>query len=609
MGYQFQRVYNSVGPYTNGLPDMSITNFTGWTGPAHTLISPTAEIEMNDRVSIVRGKHSIVTGVMVIRNRKDQNGRSLYDGSITFNPAGNSNTTNYAMADALLGNFLTYSEAGYDPMGKYRYTEPAAYIDDTWKVSRKLSIDLGLRYEYMMAMYSTADNLSEFVPALYNQAQAVKYDSTGSFIVPGSGNIYNGLVRVANGITPSGQYLVPNYNDPKVLAVPDGAPRGMYPSQGTWSPRVGFAYALNNDTVIRGGYGFYYDRIQGNPTFYTLNNPPYVGSSQYSNSNLNNITAGASQITPWATIQTIDPNLKIPYSQQFSLGIQRQLPMGIFADVTYVGTLSRHLLDEPDINQPSFAVISGVPSTTIANLIRPYIGYSTIQQFESRATTNYNSMQVHVTRRKGRVLVTGAYTFSKNLGDADSDTSNNRNYFNVRAYYGPVSYNVYHAFHGTFQWDMPKLMGRSQFLRAPIGGWQLTSIIHLQTGFAQSVTSSPAIVGSRLADYMGGNTQLANAGPNGWYDPAAFAVSPYTRWGTSGAGNVIGPGLQLYNLSLAKSFYYKERYTLRFRADFLNAFNCVNFQNPSTDRSSSSFGTISSAYPARNINLGLKLTF
>ena len=214
-----------------------------------------------------------------------------------------------------------------------------------------------------------------------------------------------------------------------------------------------------------------------------------------------------------------------------------------------------------------------------------------------------------MTRRKGRVLFTAAYTFSKNLGDASSDTSNNRNYFNVRAYYGVLDFSVAHAFAGTFQWDLPKLRNRSQFLSAPLGGWQLTSIIHLQTGFAQSVTSSPAIVGSRLADYVGGPALLDNPGPNGWYNPAAFAVSPYTRWGTSGAGNVVGPGMQIYNLSLTKFFYYKEKVNLRFRADFINAFNCVNFQNPSGDRSSSSFGTVSAAYPARNINLGVKLTF
>ncbi len=306
---------------------------------------------------------------MVIRNRKNQNGRSAYDGSIAFNTL-NSNTTGYALADALLGNYYTYTEAAYDPMGFYRYTEPAGFIEDSWKVTRKLSLNLGLRYEYMMAMYSQANNLSEFVPSLYNPAQAVKVTSAG-LVVPGSGNIYNGLVRVANGVTPSLAYLVPNANTSAVLSVPDGAPRGMYPSRNTWSPRLGFAYALNDKTVVRGGFGLFYDRIQGNPTFYTLNNPPYVGTVEYQSGNLSNITGGATVSAPWGAIQTMDPNLKIPYSQQFSIGIQRELPYQLFGQATYVGTLSRRLLDEPDINQPSFAVLAGVASSTNENYHSP----------------------------------------------------------------------------------------------------------------------------------------------------------------------------------------------------------------------------------------------
>src|SRR5207302_10027515 len=137
---------------------------------------------------------------------------------------------------------------------------------------------------------------------------------------------------------------------PQVLSVPAGAPRGMYPSQSTWSPRLGFAFTLNEKTVVRGGYGLFYDRMQGNPTFDTLNNPPYVGSAQFTSGNLADITAGASVIAPWGGVQTIDPHLKIPYSEQFSFGIQRELPKGLFAEATYVGTLGRHLLDEPDIN-------------------------------------------------------------------------------------------------------------------------------------------------------------------------------------------------------------------------------------------------------------------
>jgi len=617
-GFTFQRVYNSAGPYAGGIPTVNVQNFEQWKGPDQTLTSPTTQIEAADTVSFVRGRHAVRAGVSITRNRKDQNGRSNYDGSVVFNTSGNPNTTGYALADALLGNFQTYTEAAYDPMGRYRYTEPGAFLDDSWKVSRKLSVNLGLRYEYMMAMYSTVDNLANFVPSLYNPAQAVKVNSSGQ-VVPGSGNIYDGLERVAGGVNPAQSYLVPNADSPAVLAVPAGAPRGMYPSQSTWQPRFGVAYNLAPKTVIRTGFGMFYDRIQGNPTFYTLNNPPYVGSASYQYGNLSNIAGGATVSAPWGAIQTIDPHLKIPYSEQFSFGIQRELPLGLFAQANYVGSLGRHLLVEPDINQPAWAVLAAAPSTANVNALRPFAGYSVIQQFLSAGTSNYHALQLQLERRVGSVQFMSAYTLSKNLSDASSDTANDMDYFNLHAMYGPAysgnagaSVDVRHAFVATFVWDLPQLRNRRAFLRGPLGAWQLSGILRLQTGFYFTVVGATAILsGDRVADYLGGPVSPANPGPNNWISPGAFAAAPQGRWGTSGAGNVLGPGLQNYNLSVSKFFYLRKDslMRLRVRADFDNAFNNVSFQAPNTTVTNSGFGTISAAYPARAIQLGLKFEF
>jgi hypothetical protein len=624
-GFTFQRVYQSQGAYPQGIPDVtSITNFQEWKGPDQTLISPITNIQMDDKVTWVHGQHTIKVGASVIRYRKDQNGRSDYDGSMTFANSGNPNTTGYAIADALLGNFATYTEAAYDPYGKYRYTEPGAFIDDTWKATSKLSIVMGLRYEYMMSLYSTVNNLANFVPALFNPATAVTVNSSGQE-VPGSGNIYDGLVRVANGITPSQAYLVANATNPAVLAVPDGAPRGMYPSKNAWEPRFGFAYALAPKTVLRGGFGINYDRIQGNPTMYTLNNPPYVGSVSFDYGNLSNITGGAAVNAPWGTLQVINPNMKTPYAEEFNLGIQRELPLRLFAEANFVGSEGRHLLTEPDANQPYWNVLAAVASTTNENSIRPFPGYSTIEQFNSAGTSNYYGLQLWLERRMGKVMFTSAYTFSKNLSDASSDTQNDLNYYNIRAAYGPAysgnagaSMDVRQTFVGTFIWFLPELRSHKAFLREPFGSWQLSGVIHLQTGFYYTVTGTSAILGSRAADYVGGPVLLPNPGANGWINPVAFAVEPQGRWGTEGFGDVEGPGMQIYNLSLIKFFNLARKsdrlVQLRFRADFFNAFNNVNFEAPSLGLGSATsltagFGTISSAYPPRNIEFTLKLSF
>ena len=152
------------------------------------------------------------------------------------------------------------------------------------------------------------------------------------------------MERVANGVPSQYDYLVPNANSPAVLSVPAGGPRGLYPSRGTWAPRAGFAYSINDKTVLRGGFGLFYDRIQGNPTFYSLANPPYVSSVSYNYGNMANIAGGKAPAAPFASIQTIQNNLKTPYSEQFSFGVQRDLPLHLFFESEYVGTLGRHLL-------------------------------------------------------------------------------------------------------------------------------------------------------------------------------------------------------------------------------------------------------------------------
>jgi hypothetical protein len=147
-----------------------------------------------------------------------------------------------------------------------------------------------------MAMYSTANNLANFDPSLFNPAQAVTVNSSGQ-IVGTSGNIYNGLIRAGSGIPQNEAYLVPNATSPAVLSAPAGAPRGLYNGSGTFSPRLGFAYSLDSKTVIRGGFGLYYDRIQGNPTFYSLANPPFVASASFNYGNLSKVDIHLTQVT------------------------------------------------------------------------------------------------------------------------------------------------------------------------------------------------------------------------------------------------------------------------------------------------------------------------
>src|SRR5262249_4971305 len=264
-----------------------------------------------------------------------------------------------------------------------------SFVSDSWKISRRLSLEMGVRYQYGWPTFTQANNVANFDPAFYDPAKAVTVITVnGSAIIDTTkgGNRYNGLVRAGAGVPSDELARVPNGANPDVLSVPTGAPRGLYQPQHLFAPRFSFAYSPFNDskTAIRGGFGIFYDRPEGNLIFPATGLPPYSLSSQLENGNLANLTAaGAAAPTPFGDINAIDPNLVVPYQLGYSLSVQRELPWGIFGEVAYVGNVSRHLIRQPDINAPSFDALAAnqaLPSAQrlSTNALRPYKGYSAI---------------------------------------------------------------------------------------------------------------------------------------------------------------------------------------------------------------------------------------
>src|SRR5262249_21315249 len=156
-----------------------------------SLLSPTTDIAFNDTLSWLRGSHTVKFGGTVIRNRKDQNGRSQYAGNVSFATAGNTITSGNAFADALLGNFRTYSESQLDPIGFFRFWQTETFASDTWRVSRTLTVEYGVRWQYHVPTYTQANNMASFDPSLYDPAKAVTVLPSGN-LVPGSGDRFNG---------------------------------------------------------------------------------------------------------------------------------------------------------------------------------------------------------------------------------------------------------------------------------------------------------------------------------------------------------------------------------------------------------------------------------
>lgn len=615
-GFQFAKLFPTAGQYPNGIPSVTITNYALFTGPYFALNSPTTDIQVGDTVSIVKGNHLIKFGGVYIRDRIDQNGRPNYNGNVSFNIANNPNTTGNALADALIGNFQSYQEASADPVGHFRFSQPEAFVQDTWKATRNLSVELGMRWQLILPLYAQGNNYGNFDPAYYNPANAITV-TTGGKVTPGTGNPYNGLVRTSDPIPADQAARIQNINTAAYPQIPQVATRGLYQMHGAIGPRLGFAYAPDAKTSIRGGFGTFYYRPEGNVGFSQVNIQPFLQNIEFDNANLGNITAGTANNTGLqGGISAIDPKLKNPYIDQYSLGVQRELPFGMLLETTYVGNVGHHLLRQPNINTPPIALLAANPANN-ANFYNPFKGFTSIGQNRSDSNTNYNALQAYLSKRRGALTFTVSYTFAKGLGDSSSNNGDLANWQDLNYNYGELNIDRKHAFVTTVNYQVPSLSGHNLLLREAVGGFMVTGVFRAQTGPFYTVNAAAPTLGNRRASIVPGQAIYARGAcctlpghVKQWLNPAAFTTPPAGSFGNSGVGQVVLPGLQQLDANLAKNFNLHERLGFRIQADFFNVLNHTNYSSLGTTATSgTSFGRLNGAYPARQMQFGGKFTF
>ncbi len=606
-------------------PNLSLTGFTGYTA-GDRIRHANAIFEFRDDFTKVLGSHTIKFGGQFIRSRTNENINSgeTDNGVATFNTSA-LHTSRNAVADVLLGNFQTYTEASGNAFYWGRFKEIDGYVQDSWRVNSKLSVEIGLRYNFMPPFYNALGDSSGFSPAAYNRALAPVINPALGNIVPGTGTAYNGIVLFGSSFPDAAQGRLPQVNDASLKNLFRGYPSsGRYTNWGDWGPRLGLAYDPfgKGRTSIRAGYGLFYDRLSTNQLGPASTNPPFFSNANVFDGNIDN-PGGATATSFPLNLTFFSPTFKDPSIQSYNVGVQQQLPGNIIMDVSYVGNVGRHLVRTLNINQlPVGTRLSATNSAINVNALAPYLGYGTINMFDSSVNSNYNSLQVTASRRlNSGFSFTVNYTFSKTLDDSTTP----QNSYYARSDYALSNINRKHVFSATYIYELPFFRRSTNgFLRTTVGGWEVAGVTRVQSGAPNSVVVpvDVARIGvSQSRATLVGDPSLPSdqRTASHWFNTAAFLPSGQMvqgQFGTSGRNILIGPGFILSDISLIKNFRIREKTNLQFRAESFNFLNhpsfttlntTVNFS--ATGQPTQNFGAVTGAGPGRVIELGLKLSF
>jgi len=617
--------YPTIFPYAaqiNVIPNLYVSGFNTLYSTPVVYRGSIGVYDFRDDLTTVISNHTLKVGIDYYMNHKNQNNVPVVNGSFTFNttsrPSGPTATTGNSVADALIGNFYSYTEASGTQQGRFRFTQIEPYVQDDWRVTRRLTLNLGLRWAYMQPQYSLWNNTSVFLPEYYDPSQAVQINKSTGAIVAGSGNSYNGLVLPGTGFPESAIPYIQGATSPAVAALFKGLPRGMaHTPWNTWEPRLGFAYDLFGDgkTVLKGGYGIFYERVQGNTFIASVANPPFVQQPLLYYGNVDQPTGGALQSFPGAINASHRLDVSVPRTMNYSGGIQQALGNSTVLYLTYVGSNASRLQYMPDINQLRAGTLTSSANKNVnVNALRPYLGYTNIYEYTTDAIFNYNSLQAQLRKRftHGGSLNL-AYTWSRGLTDANSFNYTPQDSYNVMNDYGPSSYNRGQIFVASYVYPLPFwLQGRNWYQKA-LGGWQISGVDKIQSGLPINITMSNDVAGTGTAGSQRPDRVLDNLylhdDRKQWLNANAFTTPASGTFGNLSAYAAQLPLFSNWDLAIQKSYNFEGGFSASLRAELFNVPNHLSYTSVTTNTSSSAFGQINGATDPRTLSLAVKIKF
>jgi hypothetical protein len=632
-GFTFNRFFNTPNNL-NRIPGIQLNN----TGTQFTLNwvpwkNVANDYQIRDDISWTKGRHQIKMGASWALYTKVQDLFAPTQGAFQFNGSFSGND----FADYLLGASQNYQENAIQDSGHWNNQSWALYIEDNYRVNNRLTLNLGLRWDGVPHTYEANNRASNFYPNMYtavtpaqiftNPANPNTVSGAAPFLGTSPNPLLAGTDFYLNGIGISGQ---------------PGVPHGLVNNHWlAFGPRIGFAYDLDGTgkTVIRGGFGIMYERIQGNDMYNAGPDVPFSASVNFSNVSLNNphtqlsggtVTPGA---IPVSSITGLNSNeYQLPQSYQFSLGIQRAIGRSVFS-ASYVGSQNRHqnFYNESNLaNQALLPTLAQSANQSTYNAFLPYVGFHSINLSTNEANGDYNSLQLAM---RGTVKTDLTYQLGYTYAHSNDSSTNGTGsggdlqsvsnpYAGWKYDFGPSAFDRRQVFFANFVYQIPFLKNsENKMLKTFVGGWEISGVVTAESGAPLNVGTSGTTVCSVVPNCSDRPNLI---GPityphtvNEWFSTSSFAAPTLGTWGNLTHNAIRGPGRDNWNMSLFKNFLLSESRgsTLQFRAEFFNLWNHTQFMGDignggiGTTLGGGNFGVITNAFDPRTIQLGLKLLF
>jgi outer membrane receptor protein involved in Fe transport len=616
--------YTELFPATSGsFPQLTLNDGFGLLSHQAPFFDLTHNFQYRDDLTHSFGKHNLKVGFFARFSRKLEpanGGGDFTAGSFTFN----------TLNDLLAGNASSYTEQQSNNDVPSRGRDYAVYFQDNFKISSSLTIDYGLRWQYLGQVFSVKNNVASFYPSLYDKSRCSIAAFSNGLVDPTLCDVLNGIVtQKTPGVNRS--LRDPHYRD--------------------FEPRVGLAWSplASRKLVVRVGGGIYHGRDAFSQNSATGQLPPFNNFPSLNNVSFSALTAfDPNTPQPPGVLNVLEKNYPNPQSYQYSLGVQYEIMRNTGLEINYVGARQIHIGRNVDINQVSAADQPGVaafingcppapqpcPAAIDPNTVRPFLGFGVINVNERAATSRYNSLQALFSRQMSHGLAfQAAYTYSRNIGTTSNQDSEGRfrpiqDFFHPQLEKAVTDSDIPHSLVLNYVWELPFFQKSKGFRKAALGGWQVNGISTFRSGRPiniclpndnaglgdTGICERPDVVANPI---LGRSKRSITE----WFNIAAFTTPVQGTFGNGGRNPVRGPGINNWDLSVFKvtdipwfgrhsGFYAAESAKIEFRAEMFNVWNHTSFGNPGATVGHSDFGQIGGTnIGPREIQFGLRLEF